>query len=293
MDTSQELDSDAWLAIGQDLDATLPPTTFIALNGGEPLLRKDLALALISRCKQYFHTVSLNSNGSTLDKQTITELEQSRLDSVTVSLYSLDPDIHDSLRESAGSSVHARQAIETLLQTSIKPVVGILVTSRNLKTIPALIDWLESLEVSYILQVLDEVFQSEPAKDFTTTTLVEHLWPDRQDVEQFAQWLGSAHRLRGLRTSPSELRALLAYYRNPRAALRYRCFVGQEKIVINPVGDLAFCYKQRPLGNICSAPLCSILTTATRERHAIKTCPKYCRILGCNFHRGLSEWIRT
>jgi len=85
------------------------------------------------------------------------------------------------------------------------------------------------------------------------------------------------------------------YYLAPPSVLKYRCFAGQRNLVIYPQGDVAMCFKGRVIGNLTRKNLSNILKGdfAKKERQNIRRCQKYCRIIGCNFSRGLKELIKS
>ncbi|MCL2041594.1 MAG: TIGR04133 family radical SAM/SPASM protein [Bacteroidales bacterium] len=87
-----------------------PHKTMIALTGGEPLMRKDLA-----QCGKEFYKREfpwgMVTNGYGLTQERLTELLQSGLRSVTVSFDGLTPETHDWLRGKNGSWERAKNAI--------------------------------------------------------------------------------------------------------------------------------------------------------------------------------------
>ncbi len=158
-DDLKELGNDDWLSISADLKKVFPTRTFVEINGGEPLLRKDLVLGLVPELKRHFKTVALNTNGSTITAEVIGQLESAGLDIIKISLYSLDPQIHNQLRGSELAFEKAKAALELILKSRIKPEVGVLITSKNIKTLPALLNYLNKLGADIILQPLDEAVE--------------------------------------------------------------------------------------------------------------------------------------
>jgi len=79
----------------------------------------------------------------------------------------------------------------------------------------------------------------------------------------------------------------------PQSVLKYRCFAGQRNLVVYPTGDISFCFKRRFIGNVKKEKLKEIMQrSAVLERRGIRDCSKYCRLIGCNFSRGLWEIVR-
>ena len=54
------------------------------------------------------------------------------------------------------------------------------------------------------------------------------------------------------------------------------------------------CFKGKTVGSLKEQILDKVLKgeKASDERKNIKKCQKYCRIIGCNFSRGLVEFIK-
>lgn len=88
----KELSTNEWkLVLDKLYKANIPMVTF---TGGEPTLRDDLA-QLVDHAKLF--VTRLNTNGINLTSQLCEELKKAGLDSVQVTLYSYDEDIHNQL----------------------------------------------------------------------------------------------------------------------------------------------------------------------------------------------------
>jgi MoaA/NifB/PqqE/SkfB family radical SAM enzyme len=113
----EELDTKTWKHIIHMLQkAGIPQITF---TGGEPTLRSDLA-ELVKEA-QWFVT-RLNTNGVLLTRELCRNLFEAELDSVQITLYSSDPDMHNTLVGSDHFSDTAKgiqNALEAGLNVSI------------------------------------------------------------------------------------------------------------------------------------------------------------------------------
>ena len=116
------------------------------------------------------------------------------------------------------------------------------------------------------------------------------LWPQKEDIIQTFNWLLNNNQK--IKNPKNNIEAIKNYYLDPKSTLNYRCFAGQRNLVVYPNGDTTFCFKGRKIGNLTEEKIKPLLKKATAERRAIKNCPKYCRIVGCNFSRGILEFIR-
>jgi MoaA/NifB/PqqE/SkfB family radical SAM enzyme len=289
-DAGAELDSDGWQKVIASLAEELGPRTFVEINGGEALIRKDLVISCIRELKKHFHKVALNSNGSLLDRETVFALKDAGLDTVKLSLYSLDKNIHDSLRGHESAFDQACRALENVRESGLALEIGLLITAENIRQAPALIEHLREMNgVSIILQPLDELVESAESKNLAGNALPRDLWPAADDVNAFFDFISANNK--NIKNSTANIDAMRRYYLFPPDILSYRCFAGQRNLVIYPNGDAALCFKGNVLGNILETGAKNILMNAQRQRLAIKKCPKYCRIVGCNFSRGLKEYF--
>jgi MoaA/NifB/PqqE/SkfB family radical SAM enzyme len=288
-----ELSDSEWLKIGEDINNFFPKKTFVEINGGEPLIRKDLVLQLINILKKKFDCVALNSNGVLIDEETIGELEKAGLDEIKISFYSLDKNIVKSLRGNEDAFEKTLESIKLLQGSKIKLKVGILITSENIDRLKDLITYLQKLKnCQIILQPLDEPIESEESKNLGNNNLQGNLWPSEEKVKDFFRWVGKNNE--GIRNSVDNFKALENYYLNPKSALKRRCFAGQRGFMVYPDGDVSFCFKRKKIGNLKGENIAKILKSSdtVSERKSIRKCPKFCRISGCAFSRGIKEYFK-
>lgn len=291
-ETQPEMSVEEWRSLANDFKINFGNNTYVEINGGEALLRKDVVLPLIQDLKKHFASIALNTNGSLIDENTIRELESSGLDLLKLSLYSLEKEVHNNLRGTQQAYDRASQALKKLAASKIKTEVGVLITRENIETLPELIKYLRTLEnVSIILQPLDESVESASSKNKSTNVLLENLWPQREQTEKFFNWLQKD--LTAIKNSSRNIKAIREYYLQPQSTLHFRCFAGQRNFVIYPNGDTSFCFKGSILGNVRESSLGKILHSkkAMDERRWVANCQKYCRIIGCNFSQGIREYL--
>ena len=118
-------------------------TWAISFTGGEPLLRPDICI-LINEAKKQGINVNINTNGSLL-KNRAKELVASGVDTITVSLDSHDPDVHNSVRGFKGLFEKAEQGISEIrkLRKDRRPhlMARFTVNKRNYKGIQPYIEY--------------------------------------------------------------------------------------------------------------------------------------------------------
>ncbi len=114
---TKELDTDEWKQIIKHLEAARVP--MVTFTGGEPTQRKDI-VELVEHAKKM--VTRLNTNGVMLTQELVTGLKKAGLDSVQVTLYSHDENVHNEL---VGCTRHSdtisgiKNAVEAGLDISI------------------------------------------------------------------------------------------------------------------------------------------------------------------------------
>ncbi|MFA5048061.1 MAG: radical SAM protein [Patescibacteria group bacterium] len=280
-----------WLKFICDLFKIFPRDAFVELSGGEPLLKKDLLLKIIPEFKKYFTSVSLNTNGSLISQELVAELEKAGVNIIKLSLYSLDKDVHNFLRQTDIAYDKAINALNIITKSKIELEIGAMVAKQNIDSLPELITNLSRHQkVVFNLQALDESYKSEESHNREGNFLLSELWPTKEQTKKFFSWLYQ-NRNPKIKNILVNLKLMEKYYLDPPSVMSLRCFTGQKNLIINPDGGVYLCLKGRPIGNITEGNIGQILKSpsAKQERLAIKTCKKYCRIKGFNHFRGLKE----
>jgi len=113
--------------IDQLVDAGL---LVLAFSGGEPMLRDDWR-TLVKHAVNCGLSVNVGTNGSCITPKTAHELKNIGVHSVTVSVDSHLPEIHDNFRNFDGLHAHAVKAIQLLVEQGVRVVVGFTPTKTN------------------------------------------------------------------------------------------------------------------------------------------------------------------
>lgn len=109
----------------------------INFSGGEPLLHPDI-WELLEYCTQQDIKVSLNSNMLLLTQEIVKRLKALSLFYIQVSLYSMNPDIHDTITNRKGSFNRTRSSIELLVENGITVTLSCPVMKENCESVSAI-----------------------------------------------------------------------------------------------------------------------------------------------------------
>jgi radical SAM protein with 4Fe4S-binding SPASM domain len=118
----------------------------LTLSGGEPMLHKNF-LDFLSRAKEYDFAVNILSNLTLLDDEIIAEMKANRLSSVQVSLYSMRPEIHDSVTKLPGSFYKTRDAILKLIKNDIPLQISCPTMKQNKRCFADVLNWAQEHKV--------------------------------------------------------------------------------------------------------------------------------------------------
>jgi radical SAM protein with 4Fe4S-binding SPASM domain len=118
----------------------------LILSGGEPLLRNDI-LELIRYGTAKGFKMGLGSNGSLIDCKTAKDLKEAGITTVSISLDSGIPEIHDDFRGVKGSWEKAIGAIRALREENVLVQVNTTVTQQNYGEIDEIMSLVEQLGV--------------------------------------------------------------------------------------------------------------------------------------------------
>jgi radical SAM protein with 4Fe4S-binding SPASM domain len=102
----------------------------LTLSGGEPMLHKDFC-DFLKKCREYDFSVNVLSNLTLLNDEIFHEMKQNPLLNVQVSLYSMNPIIHDNITQMKGSFEKTKNAILKLVKNDIPLQISCPIMKQN------------------------------------------------------------------------------------------------------------------------------------------------------------------
>lgn len=204
-------------------------TLLLVFIGGEAMLHPDF-WELAAQASRLNFASSLITNGLLIDERAADRLAELGFYNVSVSLYSLDPAIHDAMTMRKGSHARTLAAIERLMQRRVPVAVNCLLTSRNIEGYFELEDWARAHELRISPDPLVTA-KSDASLDSTVT---------RATPEQLLAYY-RRHKTRGAIPVPQ----------TAPAAADPACNAGRGKAAISVHGDLLTCLEVRDaIGNL-------------------------------------------
>ncbi len=103
---------------------------FLAISGGEPLLRNDL-FAIIRRARDLTFNVKLKTNAILIREKEAAMISELGVETVQVSIYSHRPEVHDAITKVKGSLDRSLDAIRFLVSQGLKVTMANVVMKQT------------------------------------------------------------------------------------------------------------------------------------------------------------------
>jgi len=215
----------------------------LTFSGGEVTERRDLS-TLLREARRRGFLVDLKTNGSRLTAPRLALLRELGVTDVAVSVYSLEPAVHDGITGRPGSLARVLAGLERARAAGLDVRISLPVMRPNAATATATADGLRAR--GYRVSVTHLVLPSETR--------------------------GPA--LAGLNLDDDEARAFLAEHgptrgtspRPRRGAADRVCYAGERSFSVSPTGDVKACAVMRStFGNLRRQPLAAILAGEARS----------------------------
>lgn len=209
-------------------------TLFLILMGGEAMLSPYFWPILQRAGELGFHTSMITNGLKIINLDTAQKLQKLGLNNATISLYSLNPEIHDRMTKVKGSHGKTLQAIEYCQTAGIDISINALLTKENIATIFDLEDW--CLEQKLNLK-MDPMITPKLNGDLAPIE-------KRASREQLKTFFSK----KALRWQAGVPRP------NSESGEDYVCNAGKGKCAVTAYGELLPCIEIRePLGSLLSA----------------------------------------
>ena len=112
----------------------------LTLSGGEPMMHKNFC-DFLCKAKDYDFSINVLSNLTLLNDEIIAAMKANRLSTVQVSLYSLNPAIHDSITKLDGSFYKTRDNIIRLIENDVPLQISCPAMKQNRNCFSDVMQW--------------------------------------------------------------------------------------------------------------------------------------------------------
>ncbi|MGB9600634.1 MAG: radical SAM protein, partial [Myxococcota bacterium] len=124
---------------------------FVTYSGGEVFLRKDFE-KILRITKRLGFSIKIITSGYLIKEREVEILRENDVLNVGVSLYSLDPSIHDSITQVRGSFEKTMNAIELLYRNNINIIIKTSIMRGNYSNYIDILKWTKKFNGKIIAQ---------------------------------------------------------------------------------------------------------------------------------------------
>ena len=264
----------------------------INFAGGEPFLQERLT-ELVRFVHDEGFITAVCTNAYFINVKTAKEIGESGLNTIALSLDSLDEKKHDFLRGIRGSYKKVMDAIELLRKYAPKTELNILtiMLQLNLEGLIPLVEWVQSEDRINMINFLALIQPRGNEKERNWYNRPENkiLWP--QDSKRLDKIIDELIEMKSkgapkIGNPVSQLLKFKKYYKNPNTYIhkRIKCNMGYIFLSVNEKGYVTLCEERDPIGNILKEDIYDIWFSkkADEVREEIRNCKKNChQLLNC------------
>jgi len=295
-----ELSSEEWISLLYDLKEWTG-TFSIHFTGGEPFIKKGF-FDILSNSNHPSIYSTVCTNGLILKNVDVyNRIVKSGVDRLTISLNSIDPEIHDKYKGVEGTHKTVVDGIHYFKKNNCGININtiFIITKDNYHQLNDFLVWakrtgIDSVDIQPIRDTLPKDLRDNQPHGASTTN---PLWKI-DDLEELDQQLDNAKdkKRQGFHiTVPdNEFEIFKTYYRDPKQIpKRQKCDIGYRNLIIHPNGDVRLCYYLPKIGNICDNSLKELwfLKDTEKQRKSMINCQVPC-VSACLREFSLREKIR-
>ncbi len=230
-----------------DQIARVNPEVMLILSGGEPLLREDL-FELSAYATGKGMMVVVGSNGMLINEAVAWKLKQHGVSGISISLDSVDPVVHDTIRSCEGAWEKAIAAIKHCNNAGLSVQINSVVTKKNYEQLPELITYARSLGA----KVFSPFFLVCTGRGEELTDISPQQYEKVLSLIVESQ---GGHKDMMIRTRCAPTVRRILYEKNPESPLLKMgtgaCLAGRSYCRIAPEGDVTPCpYMPLSAGNV-------------------------------------------
>lgn len=290
-----ELSIDEWKNFITSLEQFGSSNIRLHLAGGEPLIKEGI-LDLIGFANKKGLITVMVTNGFLIDVAVAEGIARSGLNVISISLDSLDADIHDFLRGIKGAHRRVLQAIDYLNKQGVKSIsILAVIMEPNLDNLIELADWVNKNDAlsSIYFQAISQPLATPKNEQWHEKGEFSYLWPkDKMRVDSIIdQLIGYKNKGYKISNSIRQLETFKAYFRQPnRLRDGMMCNQGDYIIYIRSTGEALLCSSMAPIGNIKTDNIRKLWNSkeAMLIRKQIYSCRESClNVINCFENKNL------
>ncbi|MHB8154981.1 MAG: radical SAM protein [Candidatus Omnitrophota bacterium] len=251
------LDSGQWLKFIDSFANFVDGKAQVQFVGGEPLLKEGI-LDLIRHADKRGLITTMTTNSFLLNEEFFDKIMQSGLDTLVLSLDSLNKQTHDFLRGVDGVYDRLMGVINQFARkrnSLMRLHIVTTIMQQNLDSILELAEWVNQHEEieNISFQAITQPFFTPPDNEWYKKKEYSFLWPS--DLEKVSFVLGGLEDLKEkgykIANPVGQFRVFKSYFEHPEQFVKVRhCNLGYNSLSVNTQGKIFLCLSMEPIGDI-------------------------------------------
>ncbi len=260
------LTTDEWLRTLDNIREWIGPA-HVVFTGGESFLRRD-TLEIVRHATGLGLVCEVLTNGLLTERHHCEELVKAKVDQVTISLDGVTPETHFAVRQVPGMHKKILRTIDDLSEfrrryrTRLKILLKMVIMRPNLHEAVAMADWVKAKgQATLRYQPIEQNYaQAEDLNWYKDSDL----WIT--DVARVKAVVGELVQRKQagfpIQNTIANLQSMIQYFENPDREMRKVrshdergsnvCLSGVSSMVISSNGDVRWCFRMLPAGNVKS-----------------------------------------
>lgn len=291
----EELSIKEWSDFLLDLKLWLG-SYFVTFNGGEPFLKEDF-LELLRFCKDNQIKTHVITNGIVFNRNYCDLILEAGLNSITFSLDSRSPQIHDKFRNVVGTHEKIIEAIKYLKKTKIFITILCIIMKDNYKDLTNFTNWVLAMGVDRLdFQPIENNLVSEERTNYAALRTNPFWQLDNLGMleREFKNLLGLKKNGYSIKKRKDYFKKMQLYFQDPELVRhKGRCRTAFDHLVVNYNGDVKLCIFPPKIGNIRKDSISQIWHSqlADIQRKNMQNCNLVC-MNSCRISNTLWENIK-
>jgi MoaA/NifB/PqqE/SkfB family radical SAM enzyme len=252
-------------------------TQILSITGGEAMLRRDV-YDLIQYARGLGMAVHLNSNGLLMTDKNIDQLREAGVNTVSISLESADPAIHDAIR-GEGTFAKTLEGIRNLRRRAPEIRVGLncVINKLNYQSLDKMVTLAESEQVQQLKLAPIHTNLQHKDKDVSEYEDMIFRETDIASLDAELERVQAALAQGSIQTTSRKFfEGMTKLYEAP--ASNFYCYAGYAIAVIDAQGNVAGCFDKASRLNVRDTPLDKLWRSRAFQEHRqlVRHCDRAC-----------------
>lgn len=284
-DSHESVSLKTWKRVVKELAELKKDEMLLNFIGGEPF-EKSWALEIVKEASKYNIKTSLTTNATIINETKVNKIIESGLNTLCISLDSLNPNTHDYYRGVKGTYGKVMNALNIFKKNpGPEIIIQSIIMDKNMEDILDLIKWTDNqnhIVGVYLMAIMKPHHTNLPDDWYKNDN--KGLWPINMDEMSttILKLIKMKNNGSKIVNSNLHLKSYENYYLYPERFIKSKfCDVADFGIYIDALGNVSICAEKGIIGNIKNTHLKEVWFSceALKVKERMGSCKKNCEFL--------------